>query len=152
MKPFLFALIGLSAGAAITIQSSLSGQLSKRLANPLLASSSVFIVGFLAIAFLLLLKSHPLPSRESIAQIPLHLWIAGGLISAAALSTVYWIMPQAGVSNTLLYVITGQLLASALVSHFSWFDLPGSPINPQRAFALILVLSGALLFTSRQAT
>lgn len=142
--------MGLSAGAAITIQSSLSGQLSKRLSNPLLASSSVFLVGFLAITLYLLLKNQPLPARESIVETPFHLWIAGGLISAVALSAVYWVMPQAGVSNTLLYVVTGQLLASALISHFSWFDLPGSPLNLQRGIALLLVLAGAVIFTSRQ--
>lgn len=148
MKTILFAIIGLSAGAAITIQSSLSGQLSKRLSSPLLASSSVYLVGLIAIGLYLVTSKYELPSRDSIAQTPTYLWIAGGIISAISLTAVYWVMPQTGVSTTLLYVISGQLLASAVISHFALFELPASPLTTQRMLALALVFGGALLFTS----
>lgn len=140
------ALISLSAGMAITLQSSLSGQLSQRLNNPLLASASVYLIGFLAISAYLLLHRQQLPARETLSQIPTYLWISGGLISAFALSSVYWVMPEFGVASTLLFVICGQLIIGAIVSHFAWFGMPAHPLSATRLLALFLVLAGASLY------
>ncbi|MDQ8203584.1 DMT family transporter [Pelagicoccus sp. SDUM812003] len=151
MNTFLLPAVGLLAGAAISIQSALSGQLSQRLRNPMLASASVYLVGFVCIALFLSIRSSSFPSRSTLLETPRHLWVLGGAISATALSSVYWAMPKLGIGSTLIWVICGQLICGALASHLSWFHLPASPLSTQRLLALALVFAGALLYT-RQPT
>jgi transporter family-2 protein len=55
-------------------------------------------------------------------------------------------MPHFGVASTLLFVICGQLLIAALVSHFAWFGMPAAPLTPSRLFSLLLVVAGAALY------
>ncbi|MDQ8187051.1 DMT family transporter [Pelagicoccus sp. SDUM812002] len=145
------ALISLTAGMAISLQSSLSGQLSQRINNPLLASASVYLIGLLGIAVYLATHRSQLPAREILSQVPLYLWLTGGLISALALSTIYKVMPDFGVASTLLFVICGQLLVGAVVSHFAWFGMPAAPLTPTRLASLLLVLAGASLYNYQPA-
>lgn len=140
-------LISIAAGMAISIQSALSGQLSQRIQNPLFASASVYLTGFLVIAAYLALKQNSIPARDLLTQVPLYLWVTGGVVSAIALTSVYWVMPEFGVASTLLCVICGQLIIGAIASHFAWFGLPASPLSATRAAALLLVLAGASLYT-----
>ncbi len=151
MQSTQLALVSILAGMAISTQSALSGQLSQRTGNPTLASAAVFLVGFLALAAYLALNSAQLPTRDSLQQVPPYLWIAGGLISALALSSVYWVMPSFGVASTLLCVICGQLIIGAIASHFAWFGMPAAPLNPTRILALFLVLAGASLYNHQPA-
>lgn len=146
------ALISLLAGMAISLQSALSGQLSQRIQNPLLASAAVYLIGFLALAAYLATHRSQVPTRETLSLVPLHLWISGGLLSAIALTSIYKIMPDFGVASTLLFVICGQLLVGAIVSHFALFGLPASPLTPTRLLALFLVLSGATLYNLKPAS
>ncbi len=146
MQTTQLALVSLAAGMAISIQSALSGQLSQRLNSPILASASVYLIGFIClVAYLATHRGH-IPAREILSQVPAYLWIAGGLISAFALSSIYWVMPNFGVASTLLFVICGQLVIGAIVSHFAWFGMPANPLTPIRILSLFLVLAGASLY------
>lgn len=149
MKTVLFAVLGIGAGAAITFQSSLSGQLSRRLSNPMISSASVYLVGFVVLLAILAMSNHRLPTWDLVKETPRHLWLVGGVVSAGALSCVYWLMPQVGVSSTMLYVLTGQLITSAVIGHFAWFGFVGSPLSFQRVVALLLVLGGVVLFNAK---
>lgn len=145
------ALISIAAGIAIAVQSALSGQLSQRIQSPLFASAAVYLVGFLVIATFLALGQNKIPTLKLLSQVPLYLWITGGVISALALTSVYWVMPEFGIASTLLCVICGQLIIGAIASHFAWFGLPASPLSLTRIAALLLVLAGASLYNLQPA-
>ena len=93
MQIVQLAVIGIIAGMAISVQSSLSGLLSKRIDSPLFASASVFLVGFVMIVIFLAVSRNSLPSRGALLEVPIYLWVTGGVISALALTSIYWMMP-----------------------------------------------------------
>ncbi|MCH6255626.1 DMT family transporter [Puniceicoccaceae bacterium K14] len=147
LKSVLIPMLCVISGSAIALQSSLSAQLSRRIGSPVLSSASVFLIGFLVLMSFLMVSRDRLPAWELIRETPRHLWIVGGILSACALSCVYWIMPQIGVARTMLLLLMGQLLTSAIVGHLGLFALPENSLSGQRLLALTLVGAGVVLFT-----
>lgn len=151
MNQIVFGLIALLAGVAIALQSSMSGQLGKLLGNPLLATFALFLGSSLALGALIIGARIAPPELEQLKHVPVHLWVAGSLLSVAALSTAYWLMPQIGVARVMSGIVVGQILTAMLAAHMGWFDLPRDPITRQKAVGTALLFTGVFLINSRTA-
>ncbi|EQC48659.1 PF04657 family protein [Bacteriovorax sp. BSW11_IV] len=130
---------------AIVIQSSLSGQLSKNLQNPLLSSFCLYLVSAILIGVLIAFGLVPLPSIERVRATPTHLWFLGSLFSVVGLGLCYWLMPQIGVARVLVGVVTGQMVVATIISHFGIFGMPVIEINKEKFIGLVLLIVSVLL-------
>jgi transporter family-2 protein len=141
-------LMTILAGVAIAFQSSMSGQLGKLLGNPLLATFALFCVSSVGLAAALFAWNIAPPDLSRLMRVPVHLWVAGSLLSIAALSTAYWLMPQIGVGRVMAGIVVGQVLTAMIAAHMGWFDLPRDSITWRKAAGAMLLLSGVFLINS----
>lgn len=133
------------SGMAIAMQSGMSAQLGKLLQSPFAATFVVSFVTAMLIFILVSVAKIGLPSFSSIKDIPVHLWFLGSIFSAVALSTIYWLMPQIGVSNVMVGVLMGQIIMSILASHFGWFNMPVNSVSIMKLGGVMMLFAGVVL-------
>ena len=140
-----FILLSFVGGIAIALQANINSQLGVFLTSSLLATfvaltSSLFFTG-IAITFL----SKEFPSIEVIRTIPLYLWVSGGILSAFALASFYFVIPKIGILSMISFGLAGQLVFSLFSSHYGWFGMPTSPINITKIVGVLSMLLGIFL-------
>ena len=138
MSPF-FALL---ADAAIAAQASMNAQLGVLLRSAMLGTGVAFLVGlgFVLLAFFAV--SRDFPSLEAVRSVPVYLWFSGGALSAFAISTYFYLIPQMGIGTMMSWALSGQVVVAMLAGHFGWFDLPVQPINWSRCAGVIALVVG----------
>ena len=141
----MFPLFALLAGAAISAQASMNAQLGVMLRSAMLGTGVAFLVGlgFVLLAFFALQRDFP--SLEAVRSVPVYLWFTGGALSALAISTYFYLIPQMGIGTMMSWALTGQLVVAMLAGHFGWFDLPVQPINWHRLAGVLALVIGIIL-------
>lgn len=142
-------LLSILSGVLILLQSSLSGQLSKITGNPHLSSLTFYFFSFLAMSLYMAFFGRGIPEMIILKTIPKYLWVLGSVLSVLGLTIVYWLMPILGVSKVLSGIISGQILAGMIVSHFGFFDLPVIEINRFKLLGILFLFAGIILINGR---
>jgi bacterial/archaeal transporter family-2 protein len=137
-------LLGLSAGFGLTLQIGMNSQLRRTLGSAYPAALISFLVGTAALVVLMLVTRTAVPSRDTLASIPLWAWF-GGMLGAfyVAISTI--VAAELGASSLLALVIAGQLAMALLLDHFGWLGLPQNPVTLTRMLGVALLGTGAWL-------
>lgn len=140
-----FILLSFFAGVAIAIQANINSQLGVFLTSSLLATAIALIGSFVftTIAITLLIRDYP--SIEVVKSVPSYLWFAGGLLSAFALASFFFVIPKIGILSMISFSLAGQLIYSLLSSHYGWFSMPISPINISKIVGVASMLLGIFL-------
>ncbi len=140
-----FVLLSFFAGIAIAIQANMNSKLGVLLTSSLLATFVALISSavFISIAMTFFVKDFP--STDVVKSIPIYLWFTGGVLSAFALASFYFVIPKIGILSMISFGLTGQLIYSVISSHFGWFDLPVSTINVSKILGVIAMLVGIFL-------
>ena len=139
------ALLALLAGAAIAIQAGLNASLGKQLGNPLFATVVAFGAGLGFTLLAALAVTRQVPEAVTIRAVPSYLWFAGGLFSAFAIVSFYWLIPRMGIGATMSFMLSGQLLLALIASHYGWFKLPVTPFSPMKVTGAATLLVGVVL-------
>lgn len=141
----LAPLLALLAGAAIAVQASMNAKLGVLLRSSMLGTGVAFLVGlgFVLLAFLVF--SREIPSLAAVRSVPLYLWFSGGALSAFAISTYFYLIPQMGIGTMMSWALTGQVVVAMLAGHFGWFDLPQQPVNWPRLAGVAALVFGIVL-------
>ncbi|EQC50847.1 DMT family transporter [Bacteriovorax sp. DB6_IX] len=145
MKNLLLIFLSFFAGAAILIQSSLSGQLAKQIGSPYLSSLALYFMSTIFMGIIIMAFRVPLPTAESCGKVPTHLWFIGSMCSVIGLTLVYWLMPILGVSKVLAGIVAGQVIMATFVSHYGLFEMPVVEINIERIFGVLFLIIGVIL-------
>lgn len=135
------------AGAAVATQPAFNAQLGAMLGSPVRAALVNFSAGalvMLSVATLFALRSG-LPSRETLASVPPHLWIAGGALGALFVTTAAWATPKIGVGAFFSVLIAAQLIAALAMDHFGLLGLDVRPANLVRVGGVALLVAGAIM-------
>lgn len=145
MNNLILFILSFLVGIMVVIQGGVNARLGIFLKNSLLATSVALTIGacFTLIAILFTVKQ--LPSPNQLKEIPLYLWITGGLLSFLAVSLFYYIIPRIGISTTVTFGLSGQLLFAAIAGHFGWFDMPVEPITLKKGLGLAVLVLGIIL-------
>lgn len=123
----------------------MNSQLGLLLKSPLLATSVAFLSGFIFSLAYFLLFVRRTPSLEVIYSVPLYLWFSGGLLSAFAITCIYWLIPKLGVGPLMSFALGGQLLMAMIAGHYGWFQLPVTPVSIEKSIGAIFMIFGILL-------
>ena len=139
-------LLGLLAGFGLTVQVGMNAELRKVLNSSWSAALVSFLVGTLALVALMVVMRTALPTRDTLAAVPLWAWF-GGLFGAfyVAISTV--VATELGATSLLVLTLLGQLLIALIVDHFGWLGLPQNPITWVRLLGVTLLGAGVWLIT-----
>ncbi len=135
----------MTAGIAIALQSSMSGQFSSIIRSPSWTSLVIYLTSSIVMSTYLLITKTRAPSFETLKLVPTHLWFMGAFLSVFALTLVYWQMPKIGVARVMTGVLTGQLVISLIAAHYGWFGLPVTSLTAVRVGGLVFMLVGLVL-------
>ncbi len=145
MNIIALPIIAIAAGAAIAIQAGLNSQLGILLKNPLIATAIAFLGSFLFVFAFLVSTTKAFPAITLIRSVPFYLWFTGSILSAIGITTFYWLIPRMGAGPMMSCALTGQLLASMIVSHYGWFQLPEIPITSTKVLGVVTLIFGIIM-------
>lgn len=137
----LIILIGLAGGVAVGLQGPLASMISQRLG----ILESVFIIhlggAFVALLPLLFYSGGKLAQWK---QLPWYTLIAGafGLVVIGAVSLM---IPRVGVAASIVTIVAGQLLVSAILDQYGLLGTMVRPLDLTRALGLAVVFVGVWL-------
>lgn len=132
----------LLGGMAIAVQAPINARLSGVTGDPVAAAAVSFLVGFLALAALTLIRG--LPALPSLSATPWWVW-TGGAFGAFYVWATIWSVGTLGVVSLVAAVILGQLLAALTLDALGAFGMPVREISPARIAAVVLVAAGLVL-------
>lgn len=136
--------LGLAAGFGLTVQVAMNSQLRKFLQSANSAALVSFLVGGLALAALVLGMRTPMPSRETLAAVPVWAWF-GGILGAFYVASSTIIAAELGASSLLALALFGQLSTALVIDHFGWLGMPVNPITLTRVAGVALLAIGVWL-------
>lgn len=131
----------IAAGAAIAVQSSLSGFIGRRLG----VVESAFLIHLtglaLAGALLVVLGSRTVASWR---DVPWHA-AAAGFLGVGIVAAVSYSVPRLGLATLLTVTIVAQLVLGALLDHVGWLGAAARPLDVPRIAGIGILLVGTWL-------
>ena len=141
MIPLLVALV-IAGGALIAAQGLIYTRMATDLGGAIQAAFLAFVIGAVALFFLLLGSGGAFPRRGDIAIVPVWAWF-GGLIGVFVVLVSIYAVPRLGVASYMVCMILGQLAASYLYDRFGAFGAAPRDFSALNLLGLALVALGA---------
>ena len=138
-------LLSFSIGVMVVIQGGINSRLGILLNNSLLATliALTMAASFTLIAVLITVRQFP--SMYQLREIPVYMWVSGGLLSFLAVTLFYYVIPKVGISTAVTFGLAGQLLFAAIAGHFGWFNMPLEPFTMKKIAGLFMMIAGVIL-------
>ncbi len=143
----LYAAFMLVAGIGIPVMAALNSRLGSELGNPALATTILFVVGFIVSAAYML-KVQGAPDVDALSGVPWYLYLGGTLVVFYVFS-ITWVSPRFGIGNAVSFVLLGQLIAISVIDQFGLFGALKASIDLKRALGLMLMAAGIFLVVKR---
>lgn len=86
----------------------------------------------------------PLPSLETLRQVPAYGYF-GGLIVASYVISITFLAPRLGVGNAICLVVTGQIVAAVTIDHIGAFGATVQRLTMGRVIGVVLMIIGVIL-------
>ena len=134
-------------GISIATQAPINATLNRTLADPLLAATISFFVGFVILLgcwFISLAVRGQGFVIPDLSPLPWWAWIGGALGTTYVLAAL-WSVPKIGVVTVVAAVVFGQLVASMVIDTFGLFGIEPQDISLTRVLAAAMVMGGMLL-------
>jgi transporter family-2 protein len=138
------ALLAVCAGVSVVIQQVLNADLRASINSPLWAAFASYLVGTLAIAFMLLALREPWPSAAAIQKGSLWSW-CGGLFGTVYIVSSILLLPRLGAATVIALLVTGQMLGSIAFDHYALFGLAQHRADLSRLTGALLLIVGVIL-------
>ena len=144
MAAFLWALLGIAAGACIAIQAPINAMLGRGLSMPVAAACVSFLSG--AIIALVVAATSSFEGRSPDWRGPdLWLYIAGGALGTVYVTTAIFLTPRIGAAAVMAFAVSGQLLAGILLDRIGFLGMAVREISVGRIGGALLLVAGALM-------
>jgi transporter family-2 protein len=144
MQSFVFVIfIGLACGGALSLLSPLSSMINKRL-GVLETVVIVHISGLLAGIVILLVTREGFGNLDRWHELPWYLLLAGAL-GLVVISSFTYLIPNIGITASVLITVTAQLAVSAFLDHFGFLGAEVRLITVLRALGIAVMFLGVWL-------
>ena len=145
MAAFLWALLGIAAGACIAIQAPINAMLGRGLGMPVAAAFISFVSGALLLA-LVMVATASLEGKAPDWRGPdLWLFIAGGALGTVYVTTAIFLTPRIGAAAVMAFAVSGQLLAGILLDRIGFLGMAVREISVGRVAGAGMLVAGALM-------
>lgn len=148
LMKWIFYLLPVAIGVAMTIQSGINAELRTAINNPLLAAFLSFLGGIMVLGIMLFFSKQSMPSWENYAGISWYKY-TGGLLGAFVVYAVIVSVHRVGAANMFVLIVAGQLLTAVLMDHYGWLGLKENHISVQKLLGILLVVAGAYLVNKK---
>lgn len=137
----ILALLG--AGSVLSMQGPINAALSRGLGDPVVAACVNFLVGFLVLLLINLIRGTG-PQAGGFALTPYWAFV-GGALGACYIVSLTWAIPQTGALTAAATIIFAQLATALILDRIGAFGLSVQEITWPRIMGLALVMAGLLL-------
>lgn len=145
MGALIWPLLGVAAGAFVTIQAPINAALARGVGMPVAAAAISFFVGALALAAITGLLSQSQGITLNWRAPAPWLFVAGGLLGAAFVTCAVILVPKLGAAALMAFLIAGQLVTGVILDRIGFLGLAVREITLGRLGGALLLLAGALL-------
>jgi len=135
-------ILAIFAGIFTTVEAAMNAQLGKHI-TPTLATFHSLLVGMLLMLIISIYNGKLSLYAKVVHVRPI--WLLGGIFGALIILFSSKAIPEIGISNTLILILTGQLL-SGLVIDVMYNEMV---IGTRKAVGLILFLVGTIMFLKK---
>lgn len=137
--------LGVLCGMSLAVQTAMLGRLGTALGSPIKASVVSFILGFVLLCAVVMLRDHGIDLGTAIrGHNPPWMWI-GGLLGAVVVLMTSWLSPQLGTGLTVLVVLIGQVTGGLLVDRFGLFEATRRHVNVLQIVGVAVAVAGIAL-------
>jgi transporter family-2 protein len=142
--PFLLILLVVASALGQPLQIAANSRLREAVQSPALSALVAFVVGSVLLAILVMLGLFERGDLRGLAKVPWWAW-TGGVLAVFSILAGIVALPSMSSATIIGAAIFGQLIASMVIDHFGWFNVPVVPINTSRVIGAVLLLFGAIL-------
>ena len=139
-----FSLVAMAIGASFAVQTSINAGLARGMGSAILAALTSFGVGSVTLV-VLALATGQFQVSSSARDMPIWMWLSGGILGAGIVFGSLYLVPRIGVAALAAFIIAGQLAVAALIDHFGFFGVPVHEIGLWRILGIVMLFAGALL-------
>jgi transporter family-2 protein len=141
---YLYIVLAVLAGVAVSIQIGVNNALRFILGNPILAAFSSFAVGTVGLLAYALIVRTPWPSLQTVAKVPVWAWM-GGVLGAYYVATSVYVAPKLGAASLISIIVATQIFTSLVLDHFGIIGFAQHSINIWRVLGALLLIAGVIL-------
>lgn len=141
---YVYILLAIIVGAFFPVQASINAKLSSFLKTPLMAAFVNFMIGAIALLFIVIGTKTQNNILSAIKEAPPYAWI-GGIIGATCVSSIIFFIPRLGAALCFGLIVAGQMIFSTIIDHYGWFGVSVQTISWPRIIGIIFILAGILL-------
>ncbi|GAB2469924.1 DMT family transporter [Luteococcus sediminum] len=134
-------LLGLSAGSALTVQSSVNARLRRSVGSPFVSSLVSFVIGTLFLMGVVAVVDRRINLGAAIDG-PWWIWL-GGALGVCFLTMNLLMMPRIGAVETGVFPLVGQVVMGLVIDSAGILGAPHHAFTTLRALGAVLVLAGA---------
>ncbi len=132
-------ILAILTGVFTTFEGSINSQLGKHI-TPGMATLHSLITGMIFIFFMNLFRGNLSRYKGIVAVSPI--WLIGGFFGASIIYLTTKSIPSLGISNTIILIITGQLISGLLLD----VCINNMEVSVKKMCGLVLFLIGAIMF------
>ena len=135
----LIMLLAILAGVFTTFEASINAQLGKVL-TPSVATLHSLIVGLIFMLLINIMTGNITRYAKVVTVNPI--WLIGGFFGASIIYLATRTIPELGISNTLILILSGQMVSGMLVDAF----VNEVEFSVKKVTGLVLFLIGAIIY------
>jgi transporter family-2 protein len=144
MSTVSYAIWAFAAGALIPLMAIMNAGVARTTGGQIQATIILFVIGLIASLLLAVISTVQLPDLRALVRVAPQQY-AGGVIVAFYVLSITFLAPRFGVGNAILFVVTAQLITSALIDHFALAGATLRPLTTMRAVGLLIVVAGVVI-------
>lgn len=142
---WILLLLAAIGGAAIALQALINARLQVSAANPILAATISFGVGFIGLLLLLATQS---VAEQTLSRAPWWAW-TGGLLGAFYIVISILLIPRIGAAALISAAVLGQMVFSLTADHYGFLGTQVRTASPARLLGAALLVAGVFLIRGR---
>lgn len=135
-----FIVIGVVGGAFIGMQGPMATMIDQKMG--LLESVFIVHLGGVIVSLLPLLIFQRGGKLGQWRSLPWYVYLAG-VLGLIVFAVVTYLIPQIGVTSTMLLLIVGQFIIGAVMDHYGWFEMTMRPFSLPKLIGVVVMLLGA---------
>ncbi len=141
ISSFLLLAFAILAGSFVPFQAGANATLGRMLGHPLWATLVSLAVSIAIIIPVMMAFKISAPTFSGTLKGPWWIW-QGGAAGVIYITAALLLAPKLGVTNFIIAVIAGQMMASLLIDHFGLVGLPVKPVTLWRISGVAMILLG----------
>lgn len=144
MKIYLFVVM-LIIGVVLALHLTMNAQVGVILKNAKMGNAIFWTIGGIT-AIMIGLTSWDAEVFTRLKDVPFWL-LTAGVMGAALVFGIAWVMPQIGAGPAFVLMIAGQVITGLVVSHYGIMGSPVEPISLMKILGALLLIGGVGIVT-----